>query len=129
MSDGSSLDGHGTSMSQTAKPGVRVVLGTDGRACTPDLSILAEMRTVAQTHPSLPRETIVRMGTVDAADALGLASTCGAIAPAQAADLVAIELPSGEPARTSPDTETLSRLVLETELPVQGVWLGGQRIN
>jgi len=110
------------------RKGVRVVIGTDGLASAPDLSILAEMRHVAGTLPTLDRQTIMRMGTIDAAEALGLGSRCGSIAPERSADLVAMRIPGGVDVSTKTSSESLSRLVLENGLPVCGVWMRGQRV-
>lgn len=43
--------------------GVRVAIGTDSRASTPNLSIHEELRTVAERFPDLPVETIIELAT------------------------------------------------------------------
>ena len=72
--------------------GVDVVLGTDGRASNPDLSLLEEMRYVARHHPTLTPETVVQMGTQRAARALGRGRRTGSIAPGKLANLTAVAL-------------------------------------
>ena len=47
--------------------GVVVALGTDSRASSPDLSLLAEMRHVARTFPALSRSTVLELGTLGGA--------------------------------------------------------------
>jgi cytosine/adenosine deaminase-related metal-dependent hydrolase len=59
--------------------GVRVVIGTDSRASNPDLSLFEELRYLATTFPEVNPETILRMGTVNGADALGISDTYGAV--------------------------------------------------
>ncbi|MCH5377146.1 MAG: amidohydrolase family protein, partial [Planctomycetes bacterium] len=75
------------------RAGVNVALGTDSRASTPDLNLLAEMRTIARDYPEVPPAEIVRMGTLYGARALGLESTIGSLAAGKYADLVFIDLP------------------------------------
>ena len=72
--------------------GIRVAIGTDSRASAPDLSVLAECRTLVDAGLASPAEAF-RMVTLDAAWALGFERSCGMIAPGRPADL-AILLPS-----------------------------------
>jgi cytosine/adenosine deaminase-related metal-dependent hydrolase len=73
--------------------GVRVALGTDGRSSNPDLDILAEARWLHRHDPTLPAEVLLRMITLDAADALGWADECGSLEHGKSADLVVVPLP------------------------------------
>lgn len=73
--------------------GVNVALGTDSRASSPDLNLLEEMRTVARSYPSIPREKLVEMGTISGAQALGRDAEFGSLAPGKSARLAIIELP------------------------------------
>ena len=104
--------------------GVPVCLGTDSRASNPDLSVLAEMREVAQRHSYLTPDAILRMGTLAGAEALGLADV-GAIRPGAHADLVTVPLPNK--GRGRPD-ELLARLLVGEE-QVDTVWLGGEALE
>jgi cytosine/adenosine deaminase-related metal-dependent hydrolase len=81
------------------KRGVRVALGTDSLASNPDLDILAEIRFVHERHPDVPGETLLRMGTLAGAEALGWAHETGSLTPGKSADLVVLPLPNenGEP--------------------------------
>jgi cytosine/adenosine deaminase-related metal-dependent hydrolase len=70
--------------------GVRVALGTDSRASSPDLSLLSEMREVARKHSGIRAERIVRLGTLAGAQALGLEDYTGSITPGKWANLTAL---------------------------------------
>jgi len=59
--------------------GIRVVLGTDSRASSPDLDVWAEVQHVSQTFPNIPAEQLLPMVTRDAAFALGLEESFGTI--------------------------------------------------
>jgi cytosine/adenosine deaminase-related metal-dependent hydrolase len=72
--------------------GVRVAVGTDSLASNPDLSLLAELRHIAQAHPAVSPETILRLGTLHGAEALGLAERLGSIAPGKEASLIVAKL-------------------------------------
>lgn len=72
--------------------GIRVAIGTDSRASAPDLSVLAECRTLVTAGVISPAEAL-RMATRDAAWALGFERSCGVIAPGRPADL-AVLMPS-----------------------------------
>ncbi|MCO6455116.1 MAG: amidohydrolase family protein [Pirellulaceae bacterium] len=75
--------------------GVRVAVGTDSRASNPDLNLWRELRFVAQRHPDVPPEQVLRMGTLSGAEALGLAECAGSLRPGKRADLAVVELPDG----------------------------------
>lgn len=79
--------------------GVRVAIGTDSRASNPDLSILAELRHIAQHHPSIAPAEILKLGTLHGAEALGLAHDFGTLAPGKRAAFALVPLPAatGEP--------------------------------
>jgi cytosine/adenosine deaminase-related metal-dependent hydrolase len=72
--------------------GIRVALGTDSRASTPELDLWNDVRAAAATHPEIDPEAILRMATRDAAAALGLESTFGSLAPGQSARWTIVEL-------------------------------------
>jgi cytosine/adenosine deaminase-related metal-dependent hydrolase len=111
-------------LTQALELGVPVCLGTDSRASSPDLSLLSEMREVAARHPGVPAETILRMGTLAGAEALGLGDV-GAIRPGAMADLVSVPLPKN--AKGRPD-EMLAA-VLRSDEDVEYVWLGGEALE
>lgn len=76
--------------------GVRVALGTDSRASSPDLDLLSDMRFVAARH-DLCAEAILRLGTLAAAEALGLEHASGSLAAGKRAAFCVVELPLGSP--------------------------------
>ena len=75
--------------------GVNVALGTDSRASNPDLDLLEEMRHVA-CHHTVSSESVLRMGTINAATALGLQTEIGSLARGKQANLTFVALPHGE---------------------------------
>jgi len=81
-------------LAEMRSAGVRVALGTDSRASSPDLQLLEEMRCAGRNHPEVAPEVIVELGTLAAAAALGQQSRLGSLAADKQADLVAISLPA-----------------------------------
>jgi len=73
--------------------GATVALGTDSRASSPDLSLLAEMRSVRRKHPSIPGDRVLSLGTIEAAKALGTDRDTGSLEPGKRADLAIVALP------------------------------------
>jgi cytosine/adenosine deaminase-related metal-dependent hydrolase len=69
--------------------GIRVAVGTDSRASSPDLSVLAECRTLVEAGVASPIEALA-MATRDAAWGLGLEARCGRLAPGRPADLAVL---------------------------------------
>jgi cytosine/adenosine deaminase-related metal-dependent hydrolase len=100
--------------------GVHVALGTDSRASNPDLSLLAEMRHIAKTFPEIDPQTLLRMGTLAGARALGREANVGTIAPGKLANLVAVPL-NGDPTNA---VDALSSL-FEGEAGPSNVWCRG----
>ncbi len=76
--------------------GVCVALGTDSRSSSPDLSLLAEMHQVAEEHSEIAHDRILRMATVQGARALGCGPTIGTLDVCGPADLIVVELPTGQ---------------------------------
>nr|MBC8218455.1 amidohydrolase family protein [Planctomycetota bacterium] len=99
--------------------GATVALGTDGRASSPDLSVLAEMRFVARVFPSIGPETVLRLATLSGARALGLDDRLGTIEPGKRADLAVIALPDREPADPH-------ELLFDSDLSVIATWHRGK---
>jgi aminodeoxyfutalosine deaminase len=100
------------------RAGITVALGTDSRASSPDLSVLAEMRLAARRHPSVPRSTVLCMGTHCGAVALGRADQFGSLRPGTRADLAIVRLP--EHAAADPHD-----LLLDSDEPVVATWSNG----
>jgi cytosine/adenosine deaminase-related metal-dependent hydrolase len=98
--------------------GATVALGTDSRASSPDLSMLAEMRAAARRHPAVPRSTILRLATLHAAQGLGLIASIGALSSGKRADLAIVRLPD----RDAVDPHDL---LFDFDEPVVATWIGG----
>lgn len=77
--------------------GVSVAVGTDSRASNPDLSIWEELRVVAESHPSLSTSTVLELGTLRAAQALGYGDEFGSLENGKAARLITIPIRSSGP--------------------------------
>jgi aminodeoxyfutalosine deaminase len=81
--------------------GIRVGIGTDSAASNPAFDLFAEAHAVRGIFPSLTAERVLRMMTLEGADALGLAGSFGSLTRGKQADLVVMRLPSAEdPAET-----------------------------
>jgi len=79
--------------------GIRVAIGTDSRASTPDLSVLAECRALVEGGGVRPAESLT-MATQHGGWALAFERRCGILAPGRCADL-AILRPSSRHADPS----------------------------
>ncbi len=101
--------------------GVRVVLGTDSRASNPDLDLLAEMRFVAGKYPSIDPQRILRMGTLNGAEALGRESETGSITAAKFANLTAIPIQNTKSTTPSGVLEG----ILDGHQKPNGIWFQG----
>jgi cytosine/adenosine deaminase-related metal-dependent hydrolase len=100
--------------------GVRVALGTDSRASTPDLDLLAEMRHVARLYPQVHPQDVLRMGTLAGAQALGRDHEVGSITPGMLANLLAVPVPEDAGATAN---DLLAAVLAENVRP-SAVWLG-----
>lgn len=105
--------------------GVRVALGSDSLASSPDLSILSEMREVARKHPGVAPDAILRMATHDGAEALGINDRAGSIRPNAPADMIGLAVPKGADGRAN----ALLDAVLHDDSPVDRVWIGGAEVE
>lgn len=79
-------------LAQMLAAGVQVALGTDSRASNPDLSMLAEMKHVARRHADVSRATVLALGTLAGARALGLDNLRGTIELGKVADLAVVTI-------------------------------------
>jgi len=113
--------------------GVNVAIGTDGAASNNDLDMLGEMRTaallgkfVANNAAALDAATILRMGTINGAKALGIDHICGSIEVGKRADLSALRLDSLE---CAPMYSVASHLVYTASRhSISDVWVDGKRV-
>ena len=84
--------------------GVKIAIGTDSRASSPDLSVRRECSELVGAGLISP-EDAVRMATLDAAWAIGLERSSGRIAAGRPADLaiIAMHSPNADPFEASID--------------------------
>ena len=113
--------------------GIAVALGTDGAASNNVLDILGEMRTASllakainSDASALPAAAVLRMATVDAARALGLADSVGSIQRGKWADLTCINMRT---LNSQPVYDALSQLVYTVRSDqVSDVWVAGRHL-
>lgn len=74
--------------------GVRVAVGTDSLASTPDLNIFSELAAMRALAPSVPAASLLESATRHGAAALGF-DDYGTIEPGQQARLLAVAIPPG----------------------------------
>ena len=111
--------------------GINVGLGTDGAASNNRLDLFSEMRLASLLAKgltgdasALPASEILRMATLNAANALGLGKEIGSISPGKWADLCAVDLSALE---TRPCFDPLSHLVnVAGRECVSHVWVAGK---
>jgi cytosine/adenosine deaminase-related metal-dependent hydrolase len=103
------------------KAGTRVALGTDSRASTPDLSLLSEARHAARRHTDIDPDQLLRMATLDAAEALGIADDAGSITPGKLANLTAVPIDSREDA-------IAAEAILASDAPPVMTWYRGAQV-
>jgi cytosine/adenosine deaminase-related metal-dependent hydrolase len=93
--------------------GLRVAIGTDSRASNPDLSVLAECRTLVDAGLTSPAAALT-MATLHGAWAMMLDHQCGSLAAGRAADLAILQpaTPHADPftAALAPDTRLVATL-------------------
>jgi cytosine/adenosine deaminase-related metal-dependent hydrolase len=70
--------------------GVRVALGTDSRASNPDLNLLSEVQFASALFPRVDPGVLLRMATLDAAEALGLGDVVGSLTVGKLAELMTV---------------------------------------
>ena len=75
--------------------GVRVAIGTDSLASTPDLNVFAELAELRQLAPAVPASRLLESATRHGARALGFDADYGTIGPAKRARLLAVSVPDG----------------------------------
>ena len=75
--------------------GVRVAIGTDSLASTPDLNMFAELTAVRALASSVPAARLLDSATRQGARALGFEDEFGTIEPGRSARLIAVAIPAG----------------------------------
>jgi 5-methylthioadenosine/S-adenosylhomocysteine deaminase len=76
------------------RAGVSMALGTDSRGSNPDLDMLTEMRFAAAQNPDVNPATILELGTLGGARALGWADRAGTLEAGKSADLAVVQITS-----------------------------------
>lgn len=74
--------------------GVRVAVGTDSLASTPDLNVFAELATMRALAPAVPARALLDSATWQGARALGFGGAFGALVPGYRARIVAVTVPA-----------------------------------
>jgi cytosine/adenosine deaminase-related metal-dependent hydrolase len=105
-------------LEQMLAAGVRVALGTDSRASSPDLSLWAEMRFVVERYPAVGRDVVLQLGTINGARALGRDREVGSLEPGKYANLAVVPLPDH-------DAADPHELLFASDRPVVATWLRG----
>ncbi len=97
------------------KSGVRVAIGTDSLASTPDLSVFAEVATLHALAPSVAPSALLESATRQGARALGFDADFGTIEAGKRARLLAVDLP--------PRTDDVEEYLVSGVQPGQIHWL------
>ncbi len=74
---------------------MRVAVGTDSLASTPDLNVFAEIATMRALAPSVPAAALLESATVNGAKALGFDADYGTIDAGKVARLLLVDIPPG----------------------------------
>lgn len=73
--------------------GVRVAIGTDSLASTPDLNMFEELALLRRLAPEVPAARLLESATRCGAEALGFGATHGTIAPGRSSHLLVVPVP------------------------------------
>jgi cytosine/adenosine deaminase-related metal-dependent hydrolase len=101
--------------------GVRVAVGTDSLASTPDLNVFAELAAMRALAPSVPAARLLSSATWEGARALGFDKDYGTIQPGKSARLLAVDLPAG--------TEDVEEYLVSGIHPEQIRWISNLQSN
>lgn len=88
--------------------GVNVALGTDSRASNPDLSVWSEVSHLAECFPQVDAAVLIRLATLNAAVALGLADAVGTLAPRKLANLLVLQRHESQQRIASAEADALN---------------------
>ena len=116
-----------------AAAGVNIAIGTDGAASNNDLNLFGELRSaaliakaVAEDAAALPAHDVLRMATLNGAQALGLGHEIGSLEIGKSADIIAVDLSQPE---TQPMYNPISHLVYAVgRHQVSDVWVAGRQL-
>lgn len=96
--------------------GLRVAIGTDSLASTPDLNLFSEVAELRRLAPEVPAARLIRSATIEGAHALGFEASFGTIEVGKRSRLLAVAIPAGV-------TDVEEYLVSGIE-PGQLTWVG-----
>ncbi len=113
--------------------GINIAIGTDSAASNNDLNMIEEMRAATllakvatQEATAIPAHTVLAMGTLHGAKALGLEKQLGSLEVGKAADMISINMDQLE---MLPFYHPCSQLVYATNREnVNDVWVQGQAL-
>jgi cytosine/adenosine deaminase-related metal-dependent hydrolase len=77
--------------------GASVAIGTDSRASNPDLSLWRELCFLRDHFPNVDPRTLLKLGTVNGAQALGLGADDWSLKPGRAANLAVVDFDESAP--------------------------------
>lgn len=106
------------------RAGVRVAVGTDSRASTPDLDLLAELRLIRQLYPELSAEQVLELGTRAAAEALGQEGRWGELCTGASPELLIVRGPESDV--TNPAEWLLESSVSPELLDWKSAWMAAR---
>lgn len=104
------LSGRAASLDRLWQAGCQVALGTDSLASNESLSLQEEMRTAKRLFPSLPDGEILRMATLNGAQALGLEKEFGSFEPGKRPGVLVAAAESLETFLGSPEPISVRRV-------------------
>jgi cytosine/adenosine deaminase-related metal-dependent hydrolase len=77
------------------RSGVRVAVGTDSLASTPDLNVFSELAEMRKLAPAVPPSAFLESATRQGAEALGFGGDFGTLDPGKRARFLAVTVPPG----------------------------------
>jgi cytosine/adenosine deaminase-related metal-dependent hydrolase len=95
--------------------GVRIAVGTDSLASTPDLNLFAELAAIRALTRGVPASALLDSATRQGARALGLDRELGTMAPGKRARLIGVSLPAG--------IEDVEEYLVSNVYPDQIAWI------
>jgi cytosine/adenosine deaminase-related metal-dependent hydrolase len=99
--------------------GVRVAIGTDSLASSPDLNVFAELAIMRALAPDVAATSLLHSATLQGARALGFDADYGSIEPGKRAALIAVTL--------TPETDDVEEYLVSGITPQQIRWLEENR--
>jgi cytosine/adenosine deaminase-related metal-dependent hydrolase len=97
--------------------GVRVAVGTDSLASTPDLNVFAELATLRRLAPAVPASMLLDSATRQGARALAFDDEYGTLDSGKVARLLAVDVPPG--------TDDVEEYLVSGIQPEQVKWVEG----